>query len=100
MRDAMEKRFTRVTRGSIVGGVHLGILFPFLAPGSLHWRARNMILGLVLGAAFCFPLGWLHLKLIEKANEGNQSANENLDKRDIKSGVSATIERLESNLHK
>lgn len=44
--------------------------------------------------------GWLHLKLIEKANEGNQAANENLDKRDIKSGVSAAIERLESNLHK
>ncbi|KAL1333874.1 hypothetical protein AAHE18_11G134700 [Arachis hypogaea] len=131
MRDAMEKRFTRVTRGSIVGGVHLGMFtaafyglqnllaeqrgvhdvfnvvgaatasaFGLISPGSLHWRARNMILGLVLGAAFCFPLGWLHLKLIEKANEGNQSANENLDKRDIKSGVSATIERLESNLHK
>ena len=133
MRDAMEKRFIRVTRGSIVGGVRLGMFtaafyglqnllaeqrgvhdvfnvvgagsatasaFGLILPGSLRWRARNMMLGSVLGATFCFPLGWLHLKLIEKANEGNQAANENLDKRDIKSGVSAAIERLESNLHK
>ncbi|KAL1325725.1 hypothetical protein AAHE18_13G180900 [Arachis hypogaea] len=133
MRDAMEKRFIRVTRGSIVGGVCLGMFtaafyglqnllaeqrgvhdvfnvvgagsatasaFGLILPGSLRWRARNMMLGSVLGATFCFPLGWLHLKLIEKANEGNQAANENLDKRDIKSGVSAAIERLESNLHK
>ncbi|QHN87436.1 uncharacterized protein DS421_16g555110 [Arachis hypogaea] len=133
MRDAMEKRFIRVTRGSIVGGVRLGMFtaafyslqnllveqrgvhdvfnvvgassatalaFGLILPGSLRWRARNMMLGSVLGAAFCFPLGWLHLKLIEKANEGNQAANENLDKRDIKSGVSAAIKRLESNLQK
>ncbi|KAL1314819.1 uncharacterized protein LOC107605324 isoform X3 [Arachis ipaensis] len=111
MRDAMEKRFIRVTRGSIVGGVRLGmftaafyslqnLLVEQRVPGSLRWRARNMMLGSVLGAAFCFPLGWLHLKLIEKANEGNQAANENLDKRDIKSGVSAAIKRLESNLQK
>ncbi|KAL4397192.1 hypothetical protein AHAS_Ahas01G0167300 [Arachis hypogaea] len=165
MRDAMEKRFIRVTRGSIVGGVRLGMFtaafyglqnllaeqrgvhdvfnvvgagsatasaFGLILPGSLRWRARNMMLGSVLGAPFCFPLeasldaqpgsnlsystkfslyllrvlshdtlaGWLHLKLIEKANEGNQAANENLDKRDIKSGVSAAIERLESSLHK
>ncbi|KAL4320786.1 hypothetical protein AHAS_Ahas14G0045300 [Arachis hypogaea] len=102
MRDAMKKRFIRVTLGSIVGGVRLGIYyFSFwFNIARITTLARNMMLGSVLGATFCFPLGWLHLKLIETANEGNQAANENLDKRDIKSGVSAAIERLESNLHK
>ncbi|XP_016197409.1 uncharacterized protein LOC107638589 isoform X1 [Arachis ipaensis] len=90
MRDAMEKRFIRVTRGSIVGGVRLGMFtaafyglqnllaeqrgvhdvfnvvgagsatasaFGLILLGSLRWRARNMMLGSVLGAAFCFPLG-------------------------------------------
>lgn len=116
MRDAMEKRFIRVTRGSIVGGIRLGMftaafyglqnllaekrgvhdvynvvgagsataatfgliskwqilgIKPFLdyllphslfifmvpVPGSLHWRARNVMLGSALGAAVCFPLG-------------------------------------------
>ncbi|KAE8723773.1 putative U3 small nucleolar ribonucleoprotein mpp10 [Hibiscus syriacus] len=90
MRNAMEKRFIRVTRGSIVGGVRLGMFtagfyglqnllaekrgvhdvfnvvgagsataatFGLIMPGSLQWRARNVVLGSVLGAAFCFPLG-------------------------------------------
>ncbi|XWS50942.1 hypothetical protein CRYUN_Cryun12cG0134300 [Craigia yunnanensis] len=90
MRDAMEKRFIRVTRGSIVGGVRLGMFtagfcglqnllaekrgvhdvfnvvgagsataaaFGLIMPGSLQWRARNVVLGSVLGAALCFPLG-------------------------------------------
>ncbi|XVF54089.1 hypothetical protein PTKIN_Ptkin05aG0153000 [Pterospermum kingtungense] len=90
MRDAMEKRFIRVTRGSIVGGVRLGMFtagfyslqnllaekrrvhdvynvvgagsataaaFGLIMPGSLQWRARNVVLGSVLGAAICFPLG-------------------------------------------
>lgn len=26
-------------------------------PGSLQWRARNVLMGSVLGAAVCFPLG-------------------------------------------
>ncbi|CAA2956024.1 hypothetical protein CDL12_07054 [Olea europaea subsp. europaea] len=102
MRDAMEKRFIRVTRGSIVGGVRLGMFtaafcglqnllaekrgfhdvynvvgagsataatFGLILPGSLRWRVRNMMLGSVMGAAICFPLGWLQLKLVEKANE-------------------------------
>lgn len=128
MRDAMEKRFIRVTRGSIVGGVRLGMFtaafyglqnflaekrglhdvfnivgagsataatFGLILPGSLRWRARNVMLGSVLGAAFCFPLGWIQLKLIEKANEGNPD----LDGRgEANSGVGAAIERLEGNL--
>ncbi|KAJ8623043.1 hypothetical protein MRB53_031572 [Persea americana] len=104
MRDAMEKRFIRVTRGSIIGGVRLGMFtatffgiqnllaekrgvydifnvvgagsataatFGLIMPGSLSWRARNVLMGSVLGAAFGFPLGWAHLKLVEKANEGS-----------------------------
>ncbi|XP_051136646.1 uncharacterized protein LOC127255232 [Andrographis paniculata] len=106
MRDAMEKRFIRVTRGSIVGGVRLGMFtaafcglqdilaekrgvydlynvvgagsataatFGLILPGSLRWRLRNAMLGSVLGAAICLPLGWIQLKLVEKANEGNLS---------------------------
>ncbi|KAJ6411784.1 hypothetical protein OIU84_008376 [Salix udensis] len=128
MRDAMEKRFIRVTRGSIVGGVRLGMFtagfyglqnllaekrgvhdiynvvgsgsataatFGLIMPGSLRWRARNVLLGSVLGAAFCLPLGWIHLKLVEKANEGSSG-----ERGEAKSGVGAAIERLEGNLKK
>ena len=28
-----------------------------VVPGSLRWRLRNVLLGSVLGATFCFPLG-------------------------------------------
>ncbi|KAJ8771789.1 hypothetical protein K2173_026966 [Erythroxylum novogranatense] len=127
MRDAMEKRFIRVTRGSIVGGVRLGMFtaafyglqnllaeqrgvhdvfnvvgagsataatFGLILPGSLRWRARNVLLGSALGAAVCFPLGWLHLKLVEKANEGNEALHSD----SAKSGVGAAIERLEEHL--
>ncbi|KAL5749577.1 hypothetical protein ACOSP7_024180 [Xanthoceras sorbifolium] len=134
MRDAMEKRFIRVTRGSIVGGVRLGMFtaafcglqnllaekrgvhdvynivgagsataatFGLIMPGSLSWRARNVMLGSVLGAVFCFPLGWLHLKLVEKANEENMAAYPRSDQGgEVKSGVGAAIDRLEENLNK
>lgn len=129
VRDAMEKRFVRVARGSIIGGVRLGMFtaafyslqnllaekrgvhdvfnvvaagsatastFGLIMPGSLQWRARNVALGSVLGAAICFPLGWLQLKLIEKANEGNMVANPGSEAR---TGVGAAIERLEGNLN-
>ncbi|KAK2663737.1 hypothetical protein Ddye_002311 [Dipteronia dyeriana] len=134
MRDAMEKRFIRVTRGSIVGGVRLGMFtaafcslqnllaekrgvhdvynivgagsataatFGLIMPGSLPWRARNVMLGSVLGAAFCFPIGWLHLKLVEKANEGNMAAYPHSNQGgEVKSGVEAAIDRMEQNLNK
>ena len=45
----------------------------------------------------CFVTGWLQLKLIEKANEGNMAANPGSETR---SGVGAAIERLEGNLNK
>lgn len=95
-------------------------------PGSLQWRARNILLGSVLGAAIGFPLGntfnhvncllyifrsyaankthfvagWAHLKLVEIANEGNPAAHPNSDQIEAKSGVGAAIERLEENLNK
>lgn len=135
MRDAMEKRFIRVTRGSIVGGVRLGIFsggfcglqtvlaekrgvhdvfnvvgagsataaaFGLILPGSLVWRLRNVMLGSFMGAAICFPLGWLHLKLVEKTNEGSTvvAAVEAGDTTEKKSNVGAAIERLEGRLSK
>ncbi|GAA0153140.1 hypothetical protein LIER_11453 [Lithospermum erythrorhizon] len=135
MRDAMEKRFIRVTRGSIVGGVRLGMFsgafcglqnllaekrgvhdvfnvvaagsataatFGMILPGSLLWRARNVMLGSVMGAAICFPLGWLHLKLVEKANEGSMAvaAVEAGDTTENKSNVGAAIGRLEGHMGK
>ncbi|KAK9747886.1 hypothetical protein RND81_02G021500 [Saponaria officinalis] len=126
MRDAMEKRFVRVTRGSIVGGVRLGMFtaafyglqnwlaekrgvhdvynvavagsataatFGLIMPGTLLWRARNVMMGSVLGAAFCFPLGWAHLKMVEKANEGSTAPrpvlSEKGEKGEVKQGVGA-----------
>ncbi|XP_073017621.1 uncharacterized protein [Primulina eburnea] len=136
MRDAMEKRFVRVTRGSIVGGVRLGMFtaafcglqnffaekrgvhdvynvvgagsataatFGLVMPGSLSWRARNVVLGSVLGAVFGFPIGWLHLKLVEKANKGrltNTSEVSDSTDSDSNSGVGGAIEKLEDNLNK
>ena len=44
--------------------------------------------------------GWIHLKLVEKANEGKLAAYPDSDQRREKSGVSAAIERLEENLSK
>lgn len=126
MRDAMEKRFIRVARGSLVGGIRLGMFtagfyglqnllaekrgvidvynvvgagsatattfgliceyqfllrnpeiffsslksncflslsFDDIVPGSLRWRLRNAMLGSVLGAAICFPLGKICIQL-------------------------------------
>ncbi|XP_065875448.1 uncharacterized protein [Euphorbia lathyris] len=130
MRDAMEKRFVRVARGSIVGGVRLGMFtaafyslqnllaekrgvhdvlnvvgagsttaatFGLILPGSLRWRMRNVLLGSVLGAAVCFPLGWIQVKLIEKANEENLALNSGR-MGEARSGVGAAIQRLEGNL--
>jgi hypothetical protein len=42
-----------------------------------------------------FATGWIHLKLVEKANEGSSG-----ERGEAKSGVGATIERLEGNLKK
>lgn len=47
-----------------------------------------------------FVAGWAHLKLVEKANEGNLSAHPDSDQREARSGVGAAIERLEENLNK
>ncbi len=41
--------------------------------------------------------GWLQIKLIEKANEGNMDSYQ---RGEARSGVGAAIERLEENLNK
>ncbi|XP_047939975.1 uncharacterized protein LOC125187426 [Salvia hispanica] len=129
MRDAMEKRFITVARGSIVGGIRLGMFtaafyglqnllaekrgvidvynvvgagsatastFGLILPGSLRWRLRNAMVGSLLGATICFPLGWLHLKLVAKANGGKLTTSNE----EAKSGIAAAVERLEGNLEK
>lgn len=131
MRDAMEKRFIQVARGSIVGGVRLGMftatfygllnlladrrgvhdafnvagagsataaMFGLILPGSVKWRARNVLLGSALGAGICFPLGWLHIKLVEKANEQILQSDRTGDTNT--SAVGSAIERLEGSLKK
>ncbi|XP_074578823.1 uncharacterized protein LOC141835285 [Curcuma longa] len=136
MRDAMEKRFIRVARGSIVGGIRLGMFtaafyglqnllaekrgvhdvynvvtagsataatFGLILPGSPMWRARNVLLGSVLGAGICFPLGWVHLKLVEMANKelSNSMSADTEGRNDTnKTGVGAAIERLEERLRR
>ncbi|KAG6384790.1 hypothetical protein SASPL_153608 [Salvia splendens] len=129
MRDAMEKRFITVARGSIIGGIRLGMFtaafyglqnllaekrgvidvynvvgagsatastFGLILPGSFRWRLRNAMVGSLLGAAICFPLGWLHLKLVAKANGGKLTTRNE----EAKSGIAAAVERLEGNLEK
>lgn len=50
---------------------------------------------------FFFLSGWLHLKLVEKANEGNLSTTSDAsDTAEAKSGVAAAVGRLEGNLNK
>ncbi|CAL1405227.1 unnamed protein product [Linum trigynum] len=129
MRDAMERRFVKVSRGALVGGVRLGMFtagfcalqnlmaeqrggvhdvynvvgagsvtaatFGLILPGSLRWRARNVLLGTVLGAVVCFPLGWVQMKLVEKANEGGVNSTRG-DATAAVGGVGAAIERLEA----
>ncbi|KAG5097126.1 hypothetical protein JHK82_046980 [Glycine max] len=102
MRDAMEKRFIRVTRGSIVGGVRLGIFtaaFYCLQNLLAEKRGVHDVFNVVgAGSATASAFGWIHLKLVEMANEGNPAAHPHSDQRQVKSGVSAAIERLEGNL--
>lgn len=130
MRDAMEKRFIRVARGSILGGAKLGLFtacfsglqhllaerrgvhdafniagagsataaaFGLLLPGSLRWRARNVLAGSVLGAAVGLPLGWVQVRLVESAKERIASMPPNAEDTENvkKSRVAATIDRLE-----
>lgn len=46
--------------------------------------------------------GWIHLKLVEKANEGNEALGytNTVQKGKSKSGVGAAIERFEENMNK
>ncbi|KAH9329404.1 hypothetical protein KI387_001512, partial [Taxus chinensis] len=134
MRDAMEKRFIRVTRGSILGGAKLGLftacfsglqqllaeyrcvydaynvagagsataaIFGLLLPGSLRWRARNVMVGSVLGAAVGLPLGWIQIALVESAKERMASMQPNVEEtEEVKKGVAGAIDRLEKTFTK
>ena len=44
--------------------------------------------------------GWIHLKLVEKANGGNLAAKGSGEMGEAKSGLGAAIEWLEENLNK
>ncbi|GLJ44996.1 hypothetical protein SUGI_0947210 [Cryptomeria japonica] len=135
MRDAMEKRFIRVARGSILGGAKLGLftacfsglqqllaqhrgvydaynvagagsataaIFGLLLPGSFRWRARNVVVGSVLGAAVGLPLGWIQISLVESAKERIASMQQtSLEETEVKKGgVADTIDRLEKTFTK
>lgn len=44
--------------------------------------------------------GWVQLKLVEKANEGNMAAYHNSGGGEVNRGVGATIDQLEEKLRK
>ncbi|CAO2184971.1 unnamed protein product [Urochloa humidicola] len=128
MRDAMEKRFIRVAKGSLVGGARLGMFtatffgiqnllidtrgvhdvfniagagsataaaFGLILPGSMMWRARNVLVG--------SALGWIQLKLAEKANleiAKSKPSSDLTEGKGNQSRVGAAIERLEGSLKK
>ncbi|KAL6007053.1 hypothetical protein ACLOJK_032549 [Asimina triloba] len=96
MRDAMEKRFIRVTKGSIIGGIRLGMFTAtFFGIQNLLAEKRGVedvfnVVGAGSATAATFGLiSWLHLKLVEKANEGIPKLEEG------SGGVSGAIESLE-----
>ncbi|XP_042496534.1 uncharacterized protein LOC122075538 isoform X2 [Macadamia integrifolia] len=104
MRDAMEKRFIRVSRGSIVGGIRLGMFTAtFCGLQNLLAEKRGVhdvynVVGAGSATAAAFGLiSWVHLKLVEKANEDNSVVNSSSE---AKSGVGAAIDRLEGSLSK
>lgn len=83
MRDAMEKRFIRVTRGSIIGGVRLGMftatffgiqnllaekrgvydIFNVVGAGSATAATFGLI-SMELKPIFCLLVNWLWLPII------------------------------------
>ncbi|GMI71476.1 hypothetical protein like AT5G63000 [Hibiscus trionum] len=95
-----EKQGAHDVYNVVSAGSATAATFGLIMPESLKWRARNMVLGLVLGATLYFSLVWLHLKLVEKANEGNTTTKDSREMRDAKSGLRAAIDRLEENLNK
>jgi len=67
------------------------------------WRARNVLVGSALGAGICFPLGWVQLKLAEKANleiANSKPSSDLTEGKGNQSRVGAAIERLEGSLKK
>eukprot|EP00252_Welwitschia_mirabilis_P013876 TRINITY_DN3067_c0_g1_i2.p1 TRINITY_DN3067_c0_g1~~TRINITY_DN3067_c0_g1_i2.p1 ORF type:complete len:208 (+),score=57.77 TRINITY_DN3067_c0_g1_i2:209-832(+) len=135
VRDAMEKKYIRVARGSIIGGATLGSFtgcfiglqhyleerrgtkdafniagagsataaaFGLLLPGSIRWRARNMLVGSALGVIIGLPLGWIQVRLVQRAQDKAASLSPNSEEKEQpdKDRVADAIERLEKVFNK
>ncbi|OEL13711.1 hypothetical protein BAE44_0025269 [Dichanthelium oligosanthes] len=110
MRDAMEKRFIRVAKGSLVGGARLGMFTAtFFGIQNLLIDTRGVhdvfnIAGAGSATAAAFGLiCWIQLKLAEKAKLeiANSKPSSNLTEgKGNQSRVGAAIERLEGSLKK
>ncbi|XP_050375804.1 uncharacterized protein LOC126793353 [Argentina anserina] len=129
MRDAMEKRFIRVTQGSIVGGVRLGLftatfyglqnllaekrgvldVFNIAGAGSATAATFGLLLpgslqwrgrNMLLGSILGAAIGFPLGWAHLKLVEMANEGNPPLHQREPQSGVGAAIERLEENLNK
>ncbi|XP_044975819.1 uncharacterized protein LOC123443499 isoform X2 [Hordeum vulgare subsp. vulgare] len=107
MRDAMEKRFIRVAKGSLVGGARLGMFTAtFFGIQNLLIENRGVhdvfnIAGAGSATAAAFGLiCWVQLKLAEKANLEIENSKSSSDLQGNQSRVGAAIDRLESSLRK
>ncbi|AQK89338.1 Mitochondrial import inner membrane translocase subunit Tim17/Tim22/Tim23 family protein [Zea mays] len=110
MRDAMEKRFIRVAKGSLVGGVRLGMFTAtFFGIQNLLIDTRGVhdvfniaAAGSATAAAFGL-ICWVQLKLAEKANleiANSKPSSDLTEGKENQSRVGAAIERLEGSLKK
>ncbi|EMS60598.1 hypothetical protein TRIUR3_12714 [Triticum urartu] len=107
MRDAMEKRFIRVAKGSLVGGARLGMFTAtFFGIQNLLIENRGVhdvfnIAGAGSATAAAFGLiCWVQLKLAEKANLEIENSKSPSDLQGNQSRVGAAIDRLENSLRK
>nr|CAB3472802.1 unnamed protein product [Digitaria exilis] len=110
MRDAMEKRFIRVAKGSLVGGARLGMFTAtFFGIQNLLIDTRGVhdvfnIAGAGSATAAAFGLiCWIQLKLAEKANleiANSKPSSDLTEGKGNQSRVGAAIERLEGSLKK
>ncbi|KAF3324386.1 hypothetical protein FCM35_KLT11853 [Carex littledalei] len=70
-------------------------------PGSLARRARFALLGVVVGAGICYPIGLLQMKVFERANsKSNSDVNEAREIAQSQSRVDVPIDTLENILQK
>ncbi|GMY14865.1 Mitochondrial inner membrane translocase subunit Tim17/Tim22/Tim23/peroxisomal protein PMP24 [Fagus crenata] len=103
-KDAMEKRFERITCGSINGGVRLGLFAgAFYGLQNLLAEKRGVddvfnyvCAGSATNAAASRLTGWFEIKVLKKTNGGNVDSYQ---RREAGTGVGAAKERLEENLN-